>query len=198
MNLYKERMKKITIFGGAFDPIHYGHLIIAKDILEKIEAQKIIFLPNPLPPHKKSFASFPDRINMLNLTIKGNPEFECSDVEVRLPGPSYTINTLRAIKKKMNILNISFIIGMDSAVEFNIWKDPVELLEEFDIIVIPRDGYKKKDVIGRFKKKMIFLNTRRIEISSTEIRERIKEGRDIKYLTPDSVIDYIVKKGLYK
>ena len=191
-------MRSVTIFGGTFDPIHYAHLIIAQDILEKIGTQKILFLPTLNPPHKKSFAPFPDRVNMVNLATKENPRFKCSDIEKKLPGPSYTIDILRAIKKESEISNISFIIGMDSAVELNTWKDPDDLLEEFEIIVIPRPFYTKEDVLPRFKKKMNFLNTRKIEISSTEIRERIREGKKIKYMTPDSVIDYIEKTDLYK
>lgn len=194
----EDKLNRVIIFGGTFDPIHYAHLIIAQDILEKIETKTILFLPTLKPPHKKSFASFLDRLNMVNLAISGNPEFQCSDIEKSLPKPSYTINTLRAIKKKLKSINISFIIGMDSAVEFDTWKEPENLLKEFEIIVLPRPCFKGEEVLPRFKEEMKFLNTRMIEISSSEIRKRIREGKKIKYLTPNSVIDYIRKKGLYK
>lgn len=190
-------MRKATIFGGSFDPIHYGHLIISQDILIEKKLEKILFLPSVSPPHKKSYAPFTDRVNMVNLAIEGNPKFQCSDFEKTLPKPSYTINSLRSVKKEFGFSKISFIIGMDSAVEFDTWKDPDVLLKEFEIIVILRTGYAKEDVSERFRKKMIFFNTRCIDISSTEIRKRIKKGKIVKYLTPDSVFNYIRKKDLY-
>jgi len=191
-------MKNVTIFGGAFDPIHYAHLIIAQEILEKTESPEILFLPSFSPPHKKIFAPFCDRVNMLNLAIGDNPQFQCSDMEKHFTQPSYTIDSLRAIKKRLGVSDISFIIGMDSAVEFETWKEPDTLLFEFKILVIKRLRFTKEDILPRFQKKMHFIDTRRIEISSTEIRERIKKCKNIRYLTPPPVIDYIIEKGFYR
>ncbi|TET24277.1 MAG: nicotinate (nicotinamide) nucleotide adenylyltransferase [Candidatus Cloacimonadota bacterium] len=191
-------MRRILFFGGTFDPIHYAHLIIAEDILQEQKIQTILFLPSLRPPHKECVASFNDRVRMVNLAIKDNAALECSDIEGVLPAPSYTINTLRALKERMQIDHIAFIIGMDSAVEFSTWKDPDALLNEFEILVIPRPGYSQDGVSERFSKKMNFLGTRMIDISSTEIRERIKKGRDINYLTPDVVIHHIMEKNLYR
>ncbi len=191
-------MRRVLFFGGTFDPIHYAHLIIAEDILQEQKIQTILFLPSLRPPHKECAASFHDRVRMVNLAIGDNAALKCSDIESVLPAPSYTINTLRALKEKMQIDHIGFIIGMDSAVEFDTWKDPDALLDEFEILVIERPGYSKNDVSERLSKKMNFLRTRMIDISSTEIRERIKNRRDINYLTPDVVIHHIMEKSLYR
>ena len=191
-------MKSVTIFGGSFDPIHYAHLIIAQDIIEKIKTQKILFLPSLYPPHKRVFAPFTDRVNMVALAIRGNSEFQYTDIEERITKPSYSIKILREIKDKFSVSKLSFVIGMDSAVEFSTWKDPDKLLGEFEIVVVPRPGYRKRDILPRYRKRMSLIDTRQLEISSTEIRKRIRRGRSIKYLTPDSVITYIDKKKLYK
>jgi len=190
-------MRRVTIFGGTFDPIHFAHLLTGRDILEVTKADKIIFLPSFAPPHKDVYASLDDRLHMVKLAIKDSPEFGCSEFEKTLARPTYTINTLRKLKDELDFVSISFIIGMDSACEFASWKEPDALLREFEMLVIPRPGYERKDVSMRFQKKFRFVNARRIEISSTEIRERVLKGKNIRYLTPVPVVDYIKGKGLY-
>jgi nicotinate-nucleotide adenylyltransferase len=191
-------MSRIAIFGGSFDPIHFGHLIIAQDLISYKKADSIVFLPTSFPPHKRTKTDFGDRIAMVDLAISGNSTFTSRDIETTLPKPSYTINTLRALKSEFSGDRIAFIIGMDSAVEFDTWREPEKLLEEFEILVIPRPGYKKSLISQRFIKRMIFIETRMIEISSSEIRKRIKRGKTVKYLTPDVVIKYIERNGLYR
>ncbi len=191
-------MKQVAVFGGAFDPIHFAHLILAQDILLETEADTILFVPSFMPPHKECFASFGDRLNMVQRAIRGNPHFRSSGIEAALPQPSYTIQTLRAAKNEFNDSALSFIIGMDSAMELDTWKEPDSLLKEFRILVIPRTGYSEGDVKDAFRESMDILEIRKVQISSTEIREKIKKHKEIRYLTPNAVISYIAKKGLYK
>jgi nicotinate-nucleotide adenylyltransferase len=191
-------MKQVAVFGGAFDPIHCAHLILAQDILLAIASDTILFLPSSTPPHKRCFAAFDDRLKMVELAIRGNPRFKSSGIEAGLPEPTFTIQTLRALQKELPDASISFIMGMDSAVEFSTWKEPTALLDEFRMIVIPRPGCAECDVDKEFRERMTFLQIRTIAISSTEIRDRIKAGKEIRYLTPNEVISYIAKKGLYR
>ena len=191
-------MEKLVIFGGAFDPIHNAHLLIAQDVYEKLHSQILIFQPALLPPHKKVFAPFHDRVKMVELAIANDERFKCSDVEQRLPKPSYTIDVLRAIREENPDKKIYFIIGLDSAVDFHTWKEPDRILKEFNIAVVPRPFFKKSDVKPQWRKHMKFIDTREIEISSTEVRNRLKRGKTVKYLIPDDVIKYIQAKGLYR
>lgn len=191
-------MKSVAVFGGAFDPIHFGHLILAQDILLETSSHEVIFLPSFAPPHKECYAPFDDRLQMVSLATRGNPHFACNGMEAGLSQPSYTIQTLRALRAELGDVSISFIMGMDSAVEFDTWREPDALLGEFEMLVIPRPGFSKRDIDGRFLERMVFLDTRKIDISSTEIRERIKAHKEIRYLTPNEVISYIAKRGLYR
>jgi nicotinate-nucleotide adenylyltransferase len=190
-------MKRVAVFGGAFDPIHFAHLILAQDILLETSSDSVLFLPSFVPPHKECYAPFNERLMMVSLAIRGNPHFRSSGMEAELSQPSYTIQTLRALKKEMGDSSISFIMGMDSAVEFDTWKEPEALLDEFTMIVIPRPGFSETAIDSRFRGGMTFLKLRKIDISSTEIRERIREGKEVRYLTTNEVISYIAKKGLY-
>jgi nicotinate-nucleotide adenylyltransferase len=191
-------MNHTAFFGGSFDPIHIAHLITAQDISEKTGIEKIIFLPTFSPPHKETFASFSHRVNMVKLAIEGDTRFECWDEEKNFSSPSYTINTLMELKKNKGISDISFIIGMDSATEFDTWKEADRLIRDFNIIVIPRPNFKKEDVLDKFRERMVFVNTREVDVSSTEIRERISAGKSIRYLLPEPVIKYIHRNGIYK
>jgi nicotinate-nucleotide adenylyltransferase len=190
-------MKRVAVFGGAFDPIHFGHLILAQDIIETASAERILFMPSFKPPHKQCFAPFEDRLQMARLATRGNPHFRCSGLEAELSQPSYTIRTLRALGKELGDGGISFIMGMDSAIEFDTWKEPEALLDEFTIVVIPRPGFSREDIKELYAGRMLFLSTRQIDISSTEIREKIRDGKEVRYLTTNEVISYIAKKGLY-
>lgn len=191
-------MKRVAVFGGAFDPIHFAHLIHAQDILLETSSDTVFFMPSFAPPHKECFAPFDERLKMVTLAVRGNPHFKSSGMEAELSQPSYTIQTLRALKEKLGDVPISFIMGMDSAEEFNTWKEPEALLDEFKMIVIPRPGFSENAIDDRFRDRMVFLKLRKIAISSTEIRGRIKENKEIRYLTPNEVISYIAKKGLYR
>lgn len=190
---------KICLFGGTFDPPHIGHLLIAQTICEAESFDKILFIPVNIPPHKTVNTPLEDRLNMLDIAIDDNPNFEISDIEIKRGGVSYTIDTIKTIKNKYNISSnkISYLIGSDSLLNFHNWKDPEKILEECQIIVAIRPGFRPSDIPAWILHKIQFANIPRFEISSTDIRSRWVEGKTIRYLVTLPVWDYINKNKIY-
>lgn len=190
---------KICLFGGTFDPPHIGHLLIAQTICEAESFDKILFIPVNIPPHKSVNTLLEDRLNMLEIAIDDNPNFEISEIEIKRGGVSYTIDTIRTIKKQYNISSnkISYLIGSDSLLNFHNWKDPEKILEECQIIVAIRPGFRPSDIPAWILHKIQFANIPRFEISSTNIRSRWIEGKTIRYLVTLPVWEYINKNKIY-
>jgi len=189
---------KIGLLGGTFDPIHVGHLIIAEWIRESWGLKKIIFVPAALPPHKKNvkMTDKKDRLEMVKLSIRDNPKFEISDIEINEENVSFTVDTLKEFSKGDD--EIYFIIGGDSLKEFPTWKDPDEIIRLSNIVVARRPNHEDNGKKIIYSDKVIFSDSPEISISSTQIRERVKEGKSIKYLVHPAVEEYILKKGFYK
>ena len=191
-------MKTIGIYGGTFDPIHTGHLIIAQSVCEMRKLGKIIFIPSFISPHKTdSISSSPKhRLNMLKLAIKGIPSFDYSDLEINNENISYTIDTVRKLKSTYK--NIELIIGYDNIITFDTWKEPDELLKLVKLIVLRRkvkdENFKRK----KYFSEAIFVDTPFIEIYGTDIRKRVKNNKNINFLVPQKVMAYIYKHNLYK
>lgn len=207
----------ISLYGGSFDPVHIGHLRIAEDIKEHYGFSKIVFIPayhSPLKPG--SFASPEDRIRMLHLSIKSNPFFSIDDIEIKRKGKSYTVITAEEYRKKLGYYPI-FIIGTDAFLSLDRWKDPEKLLEISNFIVVGRkeEGFssvesyikakfpqikltRQNKISKNISSVVYYYSCRRIDVSSTEIRDRIKKGRSIKYLVLPEVEDYIFSKKLYR
>jgi nicotinate-nucleotide adenylyltransferase len=190
-------LPRLGILGGTFDPPHYGHIAVARAALKECRLSKIIFIPAKYPPHKASeeISSESDRLNMLRLAVENNPEFEVSDIELKRDGLSYTIDTLREIKKLFSGYEIVFIIGADNIAEMESWFKPEEILETADVIAFNRPGFVPG---GRFKSRIKMFNMPPVDISSTDIRKRIRGGGDPAGLLPDAVLEYIEKSSLYK
>jgi nicotinate-nucleotide adenylyltransferase len=202
---------KIGIFGGSFNPPHIGHLILAERCRELLQLDKIIFIPAYVPPHKTklNLTNPNDRLKMLKLAIKGNPYFDCSDIEMKRKGKSFTYDTLVSILNKHTKYKLYLLIGMDNYNDFSGWKNYKEILELCKVVVINRYTAKNKrtentdNIIKSSCGKpidyssFIFIDTPIIEISSTEIRNRIKKGLPIKHYTTKSVEKFIVKNNLY-
>lgn len=191
-------MNKVGILGGSFNPIHIGHLILANWVLEEFSLNKIIFIPCYIQPLKSNldFAQPDDRLEMIKLAIFNNPKFDVSDFEIKRKRKSYTINTLRYFKKIFE--NIYFIIGADNLKEFHRWKEPDEILKIARLIVVNRGGYDVRIPKKLRNIKIYHCKIPAIEISSTNIRERLRKNLSIKYLVPETVEKYIHKKQLYK
>ena len=190
-------MSKVGIFGGTFDPIHLGHLITAQSVREVRHLDKIIFIPSFISPHKSEIktSSPEDRLNMIKLAVEGISFFDYSDLEVIKGGVSYTVDTLREIKKKFD--QLEFIIGYDNIFTYHLWKDPDEILKLANIIVLKRKSSHPPQFEDKYYHQAIFVQTRGIEISATDIRERVKKGMPINFLVPANVMEYIYNNKLY-
>lgn len=204
---------RIGIFGGSFNPIHYGHLRAAEEVRELFGLEKVIFVPSGSPPLKNSdVAEAYHRFKMTELAISNNPNFAISDFEIRQQAPSYTLNTLTFFKKIYQNDTIFFIIGVDAFYELKFWYKPQQLVRMVDFIVMSRPGFEKfkdSEFIGfqladncyRFKdseKKAFFVSVTPIGISSTQIRTMVRNGKTIRYLVPQKVINYIEQHKLYR
>jgi nicotinate-nucleotide adenylyltransferase len=190
-------MAKIGIFGGTFDPIHLGHLITAQSVREIRELEKIIFIPAFISPHKSEIktSSAEDRLNMIKLAIDGISFFDYSNIEIEKGGVSFTIDTLKELKKNND--DLEFIIGYDNIFEFNTWKDPDEIMKLAKVIVLKRRSSHPPQFKDKYYNQAIFVQTRGIEISATDLRERVKKGQPINFLVPQKVMEYIYKHKLY-
>jgi len=190
-------MTKVGIFGGTFDPIHLGHLITAQSVKEIRNLDKIIFIPAYISPHKTDAkpSSPEDRLKMIKIAVDGIPFFDCSDIEVNKGGISYTIDTLRELKKYYD--KIEFIIGYDNIFTFHTWKEPDEIFKLADVIVLKRKSSHPPQFEDKYFRQAIFVQTRGIEISATDIRERVKSGMPINFLVPPKVMEYIYNHKLY-
>ncbi|MBI5731601.1 MAG: nicotinate (nicotinamide) nucleotide adenylyltransferase [Ignavibacteriales bacterium] len=191
-------MKPVGILGGSFDPIHLGHLITSYDVLEKRNLEKIIFVPCHISPHKTDQRPTEDihRLNMVNLAIEQYPYFESSDYEIRKGDISYTYNTLVELKKSYD--QIELIIGFDNLIVFDEWYRPNDILKLAKVVVMKREIDNIPVKHNKYFDSVILLETTLIDISSTEIRERVKNGASIDYLVPSKVKEYISAHSLYK
>ena len=190
---------KICLFGGTFDPPHIGHLLIAQTVCEAEGFDKVVFIPANRSPNKKVATLQKDRVDMLELAVKGNPNFEISDLEIRRGGVSYTIDTLRAFKDELVDENdeISYLIGSDSLLDFKNWKEPKEIIERSNVIVAIRPGFRPSDIPSWLLHGVHFANIPRFEISSSNIRKRWAEDKTIRYMVTLPVWEYINKHNLY-
>jgi nicotinate-nucleotide adenylyltransferase len=196
--------RRLAVMGGTFDPIHYAHLLIAEDVRRRFQLPQILFMPSGSPPHKKDYevTSAEDRYIMAVLATSGNPHFAVSRMELDRPGPSYTIQTIRQLKAKIgHEAQVSWVTGADAVLEMLTWHQPDAILDEAQIIAVPRPGFdldRLDETLGADRaSKVTIIDAPLAEISSTMIRERIRARESIRYLTPRAVIDYIEKRGLY-
>lgn len=191
---------RVGIFGGTFDPIHLGHLIVAEQARDRLRLDRIVFVPARVPPHKRgAVAGAEHRYRMTCLAAGDNPGFEVSDVELRREGPSYTVDTLRAFRAiSPGDAQLHLLLGADSARDLEQWKDVDALLEDSTVVVCGRPGVGQDDLPARVGRRATFLATPLLEISSTEIRRLVREGGTVRYLVPVPVEEYIRSEGLYR
>jgi nicotinate-nucleotide adenylyltransferase len=192
-------MAKIGVFGGSFNPPHMGHLIVCQSILTQEKLQKVMFVPSSVSPHKreKALLTAELRLQMTKLAIQENPLFEVSDIEIRRGGISYTIDTLRTLSEMYPRPDLFLIIGIDNWLEFKTWKNPDEILELADLLVMNRPGFNQVGLEHGYGRKVKFVDVPNIGISGTMIRLNIKSGRSIKYLVPRPVEQFIAEHALY-
>ncbi len=190
--------KAVGVFGGTFDPIHIGHLITAQAVYELRNLSKIFFIPCNISPHKQHLnsADSQHRLEMIKLAIEPVPHFEFSDFEIKEGNISYTFNTLKYLNRFYNKLEL--IIGFDNLIEFDNWYEPDKILQIAKVIVMKRNHERIVSKIHKYYGLVNFVDTPTIEISSSEIRERIKQNLPIDFLVPEKVKNYIIKNNLYK
>lgn len=189
----------IGIFSGSFNPIHVGHVILANYIVEFTEIDEIWFLVSPQNPLKSAeeLSDQGSRLEMTKLALQKYAKFKVSDFEFSMPKPSYTIDTLRALREKYPEDTFSLIIGADNWNVFESWREYDKIWEEFALKVYPRLG-SRITIPNKLKHKVEALDSPIVEMSSTFIRESIAEGKNVSAFLPEGVYEYIVEKGLYK
>ena len=192
--------RKIGILGGTFDPIHIGHLVFAEQVREKLKLGQVIFIPCFSPPHKRGRKLSParDRFYMIQLALDCNPFFKVSDMELKRKGVSYTVDTLKQLKSLYPDSKIYFLTGSDVLNEVHTWKDPEKIYKLAKMVIAKRPGFDEFDPGNHFAKKSIIVNITSVDISSSQIRERVKKGQSIKYLVPSKIEEYIKRKKLYR
>lgn len=197
-------MKKIGIIGGTFNPIHLAHLYIAYEAKCQLNLDKVIFMPAGSPPHKKNedILEAPLRYKMVLEAIKKYEDFEISNYEIEKEGFSYTYETLENFKSEDNILY--FITGADCLINIEKWKNPDRIFKTSKLVVFNRPGYdkeslklQKNEIEKKYNTSINFLDIMDLEISSTMIRDRIKEGKKIDFFIPKEVLDFIRKNNIY-
>lgn len=186
---------RLGLLGGSFNPIHHGHLITATRAAEAVRLDRVLFIPAAVSPLKRSDDLAPDRHRwaLLRLAIRGNPLFRASDVELRRGGVSYTVDTLRDLRRQTRA-RMFWILGADAARLLPRWKALDEVRRLAELVVVARPG----DRITREMSKEHLVKAPLLEISSSEIRERVRKGLSLRYLVPEAVDRYIRKKGLYR
>lgn len=198
---------RIGIFGGSFDPIHVGHLMLAQAALERFQLDKVLFMPAKLSPFKQklTMTKAETRCFMVELAIQGNQGFEVSDLELNRPEPSYTIDTIRILKQQYPGVKIYFIAGADSIMELEGWMTFEELLQEVVFLAAYRPSHTRAQLeseVMRLNKKyqadIRLVDFPDIDISSSYIRETIMRGGSARYLVPDKVLEVIHNEGVYR
>lgn len=190
---------RIGIFGGTFDPIHLGHLLLAELTRGVLGLDRVVFVPARVPPHKGGACAPPEqRLEMAGLATDDNPHFEVSDVEVLREGPSYTVDTLRSLRDSHPAGAEHYLMmGADSARDLESWREHESLLRESTVVVMGRPGVERQDLPDRIARATRYLSTPLFEISSSEIRRRVRAGETIRYMVVDAVEHYIRSRGLY-
>lgn len=189
----KVQSKKVGIFGGSFNPIHTGHIALAKSLCEKAGLDEVWFMVSPMNPFKKTATDLLDdhlRLEMVEKALEKEPQLKACDYEFRLPKPSYTWHTLQAISQEFTDIEFTLLIGGDNWAAFDKWYHHEDILAHYPIVVYPRQG----SSVGKVPEGVTIVETPLLNISSTEIRQRIKEGKSIEGMVPES-IEELVKRN---
>jgi nicotinate-nucleotide adenylyltransferase len=216
-----ESPARLGLFGGTFNPIHYGHLRAAEEVLEALRLQRLWFIPAAAPPHKtpQEITPFPVRLEMTRLAVGDHPRMEVSDIEGQRPGKSYSIETLRTLRERLGAAwELYFILGLDAFLEIQTWKDYRDLFNLSHFVVLDRPGYDRshleaflgREVHPQFRPlpetagfqhpsgfKVFLQATTLMDISATAIRSLVRQGRSIRFLLPEAVRGFIIKNKLF-
>jgi len=198
---------RVGIFGGAFDPIHVGHLVLAERVRDEAGLDLVRFLPSYKPPHKtdRDLTRFETRCDMVTLATTGQPAFVLDAIEKELPPPSYTVNTLRELAARHPADEFSLIIGADSLHDLPTWYEPRELLKLAELVVVPRPGVGLVTAgelaaslgVDASEVRLRVVACPLMEVASRDLRRRVGEGKSVRYLVPRAVEEFVRERGLY-
>lgn len=198
------KLVKLGMLGGTFDPVHVGHLILGEIAREQCALDRIVFVPTGYSWRKadREISPGPQRLEMLRLATADNPCFEVSTLEIDREGPSYTDVTLEALKSANPEVELYFILGRDALADLPHWKAPQRIVELATLVVANRPGEgalpPAQDVLPDLSARMQWVEMPHVEVSASAVRNRVREGRSIRYLVPDGVREYIGRHGLYR
>lgn len=200
-------MPGTLLFGGSFDPIHHGHLIVARAVAEQLAAPRVVLIPSAQPPHKLNWTLAPaaERLKMCQLAVANDPLFEASDWELGQPGPNFTLQTVERFRT-ICAGPLYWLIGMDSLAELTTWRRVADLAAACTLVTARRPGFDVPDLgllegligadlVARIRAQI--KDTPQIDISATELRRRVRAGQSIRYLAPEAVVRHIEQRGLY-
>lgn len=190
-------MKKIGLFGGSFNPPHLGHMLFAQEAMIQCDLDEIWFIPVNIPPHKESdhLASNRDRYDLLKACTEGNPRFSVLTIELEREGPSYTIDTVKRLKKMYPDFQFYFLIGGDMIDYLPHWERIDELITLIPFIGVRRPGY---EADSDYAKYVHYIDMVQVDFSSTDIRKRIRDGKPVTYMVPEAVERLMKERGLYE
>jgi nicotinate-nucleotide adenylyltransferase len=203
----KDELMRIGVFGGTFDPVHLGHLILAELCREQGQLDQVWFMPAARPPHKHVQTSFAQRVEMLALALAGNPAFRIEEIEKDRPGPSFTVETLEELHRRSPGFEWHLLIGSDTLGDLPSWHQPLRLLTLASLLIVVRPGFPEVDIqrlrsdLGLRDDQPLphrFVEAPLINISSRELRRRAAEGQTVRYQVPRAVECYLRDKQLYR
>jgi nicotinate-nucleotide adenylyltransferase len=198
-------LARTAVFGGSFNPIHYGHLVLADEVLDALALDLILFVPAAVPPHKSPayLAPAPDRYAMVEAAVAGHPKFAVSDLELRRAGPSYTVDTLAALH--IPRADLFLIVGSETFLDLLTWHEPRRIAQLARLVVVPRvgsafdpDSDAVRKVVREIGDEPLIVRATSLPISASDLRRRVREGRSVAYRLPQSVAAYIQAKRLYR
>lgn len=199
--------RKIAVFGGTFDPIHFGHLIVSEEVRAKLALEEVLFIPAGQPWLKanRPVSSARDRVEMVRLAIADNPHFQLSTTEVDRPGPSYAVDTIDELRQRLGSeAKLFFLLGSDALDELPQWKEPRRLIQLCRLVVFTRPGFSLppmeplESAIPGLAKNSVSVQVPQVDISATDIRRRVAQGASIRQFVPLTVEKYILQQGLYR
>jgi nicotinate-nucleotide adenylyltransferase len=196
-------MKKYGIFGGTFNPPHIAHSVLAEKVRVELKLDRIIVMPSAVPPlkDKNEVLEIKHRLKMTEIAFGGNPNFEVSDIEIKnTGGKSYTVDTLTRLHEQFLNKPVKFylILGIDSLIDFPKWKNPEKIFELAEVVILDRPGFPKSSIEHKYLNKVKFVKAKLMDISSSRIREFIRNNKSIKSLVLPEIEKYITQNNLYK
>ncbi|HET9982880.1 MAG TPA: nicotinate-nucleotide adenylyltransferase [Longimicrobiales bacterium] len=186
------------MFGGTFDPPHLGHLIVAQDAHARLDLDRVLFVPAAVPPHKRGrpLSPAPLRLEMVRAAVAADPRFAVDDLELRRAGPSYTVDTLRELRRRDPDTELFLLIGADQFRDFGTWREPQEIARLATLVMLTRAGVSAAAPGLELPHRT--LEVTRIDLSATDVRRRVAAGEPIRYLVPDGVEEIIRREALYR